>query len=387
MKILHITTKDTGGAATAAIRIHEGLLQQSIYSQMLLLWKNKDNVAECYSYQDMYKSLTDKILVKYKHYKQVKRYNNTTLKNALTTPYRVHNHPKLEQADIIHLHWINNFVDYPTFFKNIDKPIIWTFHDMSPFTGGNPYEKHLNDSHKQTYSETLNQKNDILSNKNITGVATTSEFLIKAKESIIFNSKQVHLIPYGLDTSVFKPISRNVARDIFNLPKGKKNILFVSADVSLPRKGIKKLIDIIPELLNMNCILTVVGKSFEKYVMKEGIYNLGYINDERLLAAAYASADVFVTPALEEAFGQTTIEALAIGIPVVAFPTAGSKDILNSYRNGIICDQFDSISLLEGIKLCLNSNWNSDKISEDAQKKYSISVQAKNYIDLYKSTL
>ena len=42
--------------------------------------------------------------------------------------------------DIIHLHWIGGFVDIPTFFKHVKKPIIWTLHDMNPFQGGFHYK-------------------------------------------------------------------------------------------------------------------------------------------------------------------------------------------------------------------------------------------------------
>ncbi|MDR2993391.1 MAG: hypothetical protein LBV11_06090, partial [Bacillus cereus] len=50
--------------------------------------------------------------------------------------YRLENHPLIKEADIIHLHWIaDNFLNYPTFFKNIKQPIVWTLHDINPFRG------------------------------------------------------------------------------------------------------------------------------------------------------------------------------------------------------------------------------------------------------------
>lgn len=49
--------------------------------------------------------------------------------------YRIEEHPLVKEADIVHLHWVANFLNYPTFFKKIQKPIIWTLHDMNPFQG------------------------------------------------------------------------------------------------------------------------------------------------------------------------------------------------------------------------------------------------------------
>jgi hypothetical protein len=42
---------------------------------------------------------------------------------------------------IIHLHWIPNLIDYPSFFASLParQPIVWTLHDMFPFTGGCHY--------------------------------------------------------------------------------------------------------------------------------------------------------------------------------------------------------------------------------------------------------
>jgi glycosyltransferase involved in cell wall biosynthesis len=52
------------------------------------------------------------------------------------------------------------------------------------------------------------------------------------------------------------------------------------------------------------------------------------------LAGYYASADLFVFPSLTETFGNVTIEALASGLPVLAFDTAAASDWVQSHTNG-----------------------------------------------------
>src|SRR5690554_3190922 len=69
MNILHITTKDTGGAAIGALRIHDAINNHEnklIHSKMLLFWQNSqynlnDNIV---SYQDS----ISKLQLKYEHY-------------------------------------------------------------------------------------------------------------------------------------------------------------------------------------------------------------------------------------------------------------------------------------------------------------------------------
>ncbi|MFI5014469.1 MAG: glycosyltransferase family 4 protein [Hyphomicrobiales bacterium] len=54
------------------------------------------------------------------------------------------------------------------------------------------------------------------------------------------------------------------------------------------------------------------------------------------LAAAYASADVFVFPSLTDTFGIVLLEALASGLPVAAFPVAGPIDVVGDSGAGVL---------------------------------------------------
>ncbi len=54
------------------------------------------------------------------------------------------------------------------------------------------------------------------------------------------------------------------------------------------------------------------------------------------LAAAYASADVFVFPSVADTFGLVLLEALASGLPVAAYPVMGPLDVIGDSGAGVL---------------------------------------------------
>jgi len=54
------------------------------------------------------------------------------------------------------------------------------------------------------------------------------------------------------------------------------------------------------------------------------------------LARCYASADLFLFPSMSETFGNVTLEALASGLPVVAFDTAAAAEHVDDCDNGLL---------------------------------------------------
>jgi hypothetical protein len=144
MKILHVNTYDFGGAATAAIRLHEGLLQKGIDSKMLFMKSGGNQVINSgyhrFGFTRWYKRLLKRNGYGLSRAELLKReieskQGNYEIISLPVTDLDITKNPAHDQADIIHLHWVSNFLDWDSFFKNVTKPIIWTCHDMNPVLG------------------------------------------------------------------------------------------------------------------------------------------------------------------------------------------------------------------------------------------------------------
>ena len=146
MNILHITTYNIGGAGRACYRLHRSLLRAEVNSKLLVLEKDQLlDVKTVYAFESDNKRL--KASIKEQRELDEKHSEIEHLPSGVEpfkfpfSIYLIENHPLYEWADIIHLHWVAYFLNWPTFFKKNSKPIVWTLHDCLPFTGGYHHDK------------------------------------------------------------------------------------------------------------------------------------------------------------------------------------------------------------------------------------------------------
>ncbi len=392
MKVLHINTMDEGGAAVACTRIHLGLLAKGIDSKILLL-KKKRNISETYRFEIIKKSFLDKVFLKLKYIFIKNEARNKMLNMSVveifsypTSAYNILNHPLYKEADIIQLNWVSGFLDEPSFFANNTKPVVWRMPDLYACGGGNHYEVGFPFN---LYENELKANTEIrrkfLNGKNITFVPISNWVKQKAENSVLIADFPKKLIHNGLDFSIFKPIDKKVARELFNLPQDKPILLIGADKLNVPRKGLKIALEAIGKMNLKDYNIVIFGNvTFE--IPEKFIY-LGAVTDERLLPALYSAADYFLMTSIEEAFGQVTIEALACGVPVISFPNGGSVDIIKNNINGILAKDFTAEALVNAINLAFLTNFDSEIIIKDVKLRFNIIDKVKEYIELYKMVL
>jgi glycosyltransferase involved in cell wall biosynthesis len=285
-------------------------------------------------------------------------------------------HPEIKKTvpEIIHLNWIcRGFLSIESFAR-IKKPVIWTLHDMWPFTGGCNYsgdcERYQKSCGKcpQLHSKcdkdlsywTWFRKRRAFQKLNLT-IVSPSQWLSRcAQRSLLFRERRIEVIPNGVDINIFKPIQKTIARKILNLSKDKKIILFGAIKATDDfRKGFNYLEGIF-ELLRQatiteKCEIVVFGSSEPKDQPQFGFNTtyMGYLYDDVSLALLYSSADIFIAPSIEDNLPNTVMEALACGTPCVAFDIGGMPDMIDHGYNGYLARPFEVEEFAKGVHTLL----------------------------------
>jgi glycosyltransferase involved in cell wall biosynthesis len=137
------------------------------------------------------------------------------------------------------------------------------------------------------------------------------------------------VIPYGADTSLFKPAA----------PRTQRELRFLFAGSFSARKGVPVLLDAWRQLSPRGATLALAGTGTMPASVQRGLPEsvalLGPL-DRAALARTFTQADVFVFPSLFEGMALVQLEAAAAGLPIVGTTASGAEDIVEPGRTGEI---------------------------------------------------
>jgi glycosyltransferase involved in cell wall biosynthesis len=304
--------------------------------------------------------------------------------------YDLSKHPLVMEADLIHLHWTAGFLDWPSFFGKVIKPVVWTIHDENLYFGGFHYRKDqiANISvYKKLEKKLIEIKQKSIDHCKNLSIVSLSRMMLKLSlsEEIVKNRKH-YLISNSVDHNIFRKFDKKLSRNVFGLPPDKIILIFISYYLNDKRKGFTELLMALNELDISNIALFAIGIGKAEIDNKIEIYYPGAINDTRLLSLAYSAADIYVMPSFHEAFAQTPLEALACGLPVVAFPCSGTEELINE-KNGVRATEFTVVSLKNSIKVAMNTKYEADWIREDVLTRFGVKSILDQYTEVYNDAL
>ncbi|MBC8488958.1 MAG: glycosyltransferase family 4 protein [Ignavibacteria bacterium] len=418
MKVVHINISDIdGGASIACTRINNALSKAGVDSEILVQkklgsYKHVTSIVENrfkkFSY--LFRSTLDELYIRALTVQSRGRFSYPHIGTDIS------HHPLIKNADIINLHWINNgFISLKSIKKigALGKPIVWTLHDMWPYTGGCHYTvdcekfiKHCescpslkfsgrNDASKKIFDS----KQSVYKDVNLT-IVTTSNWLAKeSKRSFLFKDKRIELIPNPIEEDIFKPVSKELVRKKLNLPMDKFLIFFGSMTVKDERKGFKFLKETLQMLssrvpeADKKFELIVCGSAPESLLsgISLNVNHFGRFKDVRDLVFYYNAADIFVAPSLQDNLPNSVMESLSCGTPVLAFNIGGMPDMIDHKKNGYLSVPRSASSLCDGILWIFKDRNRRLQLSIEARNKvqnsFGFDIIGRKYLQLYNSLM
>jgi glycosyltransferase involved in cell wall biosynthesis len=186
-----------------------------------------------------------------------------------------------------------------------------------------------------------------------------------------FAPEKLKILPRGLDTTLFSPEHRDPAFwKKFGERNGAVHLLYVGRiskekDLDVLAQAYRQLRD---EGLPIQLYLVGDGPYLQALheTMPEAIFT-GYLRGKEL-AAAYASADVFVFPSTTDTFGNVVIEAQASGVPVIVSDTGGPKELVEANVNGLVTKSHDVEDLARAIRDLVNDKRKRNQMSRQARQ-------------------
>lgn len=413
MRVLIVNTSEkTGGAAVAANRLTEALINNGVKAKMLVMKKTSDTLFVSGLNRNILSQVSfvfERLVIWLSNRLNMENLFKVSIAN---TGFDITKTNEFQQADIIHLHWINQgFLSLKSIRKILasGKPVVWTMHDMWEMTSicHHSYScEHFEDvcgnchflkrpSSMDLSAKTYLRKNETYANGKIHFVAVSNWLADRARKSSLVKKFPINVIPNSISLNNFVPVDRTDARSLLNI-QAPYVIAFGANRIDDPIKGFTYLIKSLELLVVKHGIaakdihLLLFGGIKDESVLREipvsYTYN-GYVNDEGQLSIIYSASNAVVSSSLYETFGQTLIEAMCCGCLPVAFGGSGQADIIQHLINGYLVERLSETGLAEGLLWAFLANVPLKTLRGDVTKRYSENVVASKYIDLYNSLL
>lgn len=276
--------------------------------------------------------------------------------------------PAFAEADVIHLHNLHG--DYLSIFAlplwGWDKPIVWTLHDQWAFTGGCVYSYDCT-KFAQSCGDCPQMGEYPLQGCDRTAIMQRAKIWMihRAQPRFITPSQwlgdllhqarglgdvPLSVIPYALSADVFAPPSDQAAcRTRFGLDPNRPTVIFVCHAFDDPRKGVEDAMHAVriaarkvPQLQAL-----VLGRDSDRFLAQTEVagQSRDFIEDERVIAAAFGAADVALVPSKMDNYPFVVLESLSCATPVVGYAAGGIPEQVAHNERGLLVKTGDSDQL------------------------------------------
>lgn len=293
----------------------------------------------------------------------------------------------LQQADLIHIHWVGGYLDYPTFFDEFGhKPIVFTLHDENTLYGIANIESQrlpLNPLEQKYYKI----KYDNLKKAQRLGVVFLSKMSYRSFNGhpMIAQAKKT-LINNMVDTDRYQPEARDEARRRLGIEASATVFALCACNINERRKGL----DVLSQtLLRINPAYRIVAIGRNRSHPRQSwpnVIEVGASDTPEDMSLKLSAANYFCLPSQKENFAQVPLEAMSCGLPVIAFPCSGTEELITA-SNGVRCNDFTSEALEQGIRTALATTYDGAAIREGVKQRYSPEHICQQYLEFYQEVM
>lgn len=412
MRVVIVNTSEkVGGAAIAANRLMEALKKNGVSVKMIVRDRQTDKMSVVAvrqrSWRLAFNFLWERGVIFLANKLSRKNLFQIDIANTGTD---ITTMPEFQQADVVHLHWVNQgFLSLDGIDKILHsgKKIVVTMHDQWYFTGICHYSgecpNYRSECHhcpllrgggkKDLSWKVFDRKRRMYADADITFVGCSKWIADLGRNSTLLQGKKVVNIPNAINMDVFHPQDKELARQSLGLPSDKRLLLFGSQRITDERKGFRYLVEACvhiqqnyPEWADRIGIVVVGAKSETiESSLPFPVYAVDYVSDERSMVEIYNAVDLYVTPSLQDNLPNTIVEAMACGVPCVGFHVGGIPEMIDHERNGYVARYKDAEDFANGIIWALGDCY--DKLCDEACQKavatYSEESVAEQYKQIY----
>jgi glycosyltransferase involved in cell wall biosynthesis len=417
VKVLHLAASDyAGGAARAMYRWHASLRRLGFGSKILCLNKLTTDKKVSVVTPDWDDSETIQRICLQRFFIDSKRtnYSNTFFSHPLGY-VSIANHELVQTADLIHIHWTSLFFDWQEIrkIKALGKTVVLTPHDLWAVTGGCHYPKDcdgylkeclncpmLKEDSFQLISRSRTLKQGVIAEA-VDAILSPSHWMDRTIGEVgALNSVQREVIPYCIDVSKFRGKPRALSKRQLGFDSDRLLVLFCAEYVTEGRKGLDGLLEVLkvcesrPELRNVleqGAEFAVIGKGSDLIEIQTPfrVHLRGYVEAMVDLCTYYSAADLLIYLGVEDNLPNVILEAMAIGLPVLAFDTGGVADMVTDGVTGHLIRRGDVISFAEKLVVLLRDSkklsWLALNGSETIRRRFSENVVGLELWKLYET--
>lgn len=394
MKIVHISMADFNGAGLCAYRICLSQRQMGMESDMIVLRKRRKESfihrvgAKRYFVHSIMRRLKKFVFMgdDANAARQLARLHHAVY-TLPVTGIDMENVTLLKEADLIHIHWVGGYLDYPTFFDEFGKkPIVITLHDENALYGiANIESQRLPDHPLERKYYKIKYEN--LQKARRLGVVFLSQLSFKpfSAHPMIAHAKK-RIISNSVNTREYVPRDKAEARRRLDLPQEATLFALVACNIEEPRKGLAVLSETLWRIDPRFRILAIGRNRSHTQFPRPNIIEAGHADTPEEMSWKMSAADYCCMPSYHETFSQVVTEAMACGLPVIGFPCGVTGELLNA-SNGVLCADFTSEELEKGIRKALSTTYDGAVIRAEVQKRYSPEKICEDYLSFYREIM